>query len=67
MHPVPTMVNHPTKVGVTAVFLCVEVRVLRHGGGGGGVNRSLIRQEFKIADEILPSGWPISNWSVIGQ
>ena len=32
-----------------------------------GVNQSLIGQKFKIADEIPPSDWSISNWSVIGQ
>ena len=34
---------------------------------GGGLNWSLIGQEFKMADEILLSDWPISNQSVIGQ
>ena len=33
-----------------------------HGG-----DQSLIGQEFKMTDEILPSDWPISNWPVIGQ
>ena len=28
---------------------------------------SLIGQKFKMADEIQPSDWPISNQSVIGQ
>ena len=30
-------------------------------------NRSLIGQEFKMVDEILPSNWPISSQPVIGQ
>ena len=36
-------------------------------GEGGGWYQSLIGQEFKMVDEILPSDWPISNWPVIGQ
>ena len=32
-----------------------------------GGKQSLIGQEFKMADEILPSDWPISSQSVIGQ
>ena len=34
---------------------------------GGGGNRSLIGQEFKMGDEILSSDWPISNQPVIGK
>ena len=36
-----------------------ELRVLRHGGKGA--NRSLIGQEFKMADEILPSSNQMEN------
>ena len=41
-----------------------ELRVLRYCGGG---RWSLIGQEFKMVDEILPSDWPISSQSVIKQ
>ena len=52
---------------VNWVISSVEMRVLCHGGGVRGVNWSLIGQEIKMVDEILPSEWPILNKSVIGQ
>ena len=32
-----------------------------------GGNQSLTGQKVKMVDEIQPSDWSISNWSVIGQ